>query len=120
MRCLVTAAALMAAGSPALAQRPGDSRLDPASGDYFVWVMDDSSRLLEMRVVPPNKVSATVAARVERRRERRYRYVYTVKVLPGSRQPLAFLEIDCPGSAVFDSLGASVVRNRSGARGISS
>ena len=115
MRCFITATLLMAAASPAPAQNVGDRRFDPVSGDYFVWLMDDSRQLLEMRVIPPNKVLASVVAKVEPGAAHRLRYTYRVKVLPGTRQPLIFVDIDCPASAAYDSLTAVTVHN--GVRG---
>lgn len=111
MRSFIAAAALMSLGPQALAQAVGDRRFDPATGDYYVWVMDDSRRLLELRVVPPNKVLATVAVKLETGRLRRFRYAYAVKVLKGTRQPLVFVEIDCPASTVMEGFTAIAVHN---------
>ncbi len=90
------------------AQKPGDVRLDPASGDYFVTVMNDAGELVEMRVVPPNKVVLDMALRVESVVQGRWRYSYSVTVLPGSIQPLSFFEVDCPALAGIGGLSATI------------
>jgi hypothetical protein len=109
MRWLAATTTLIIISSPAFAQSVGDRRFDPASGDYFVWVMNDALQMLEMRVVPPNKVLASVSVKVQPGRVRRFRYAYRVEVLQGSRQPLSFAEFDCPASAIVARLTATAV-----------
>jgi hypothetical protein len=111
MRSLIAAVFLMAVGSPARGQAVGDRRFDPVSGDYFVQVMNDSLRLLELRVVPPNKVLVSVGVKIDRGEARPFRYGYTVRVRHGTRQPLAYLEVDCPDSSVVVRLTATAVQN---------
>jgi hypothetical protein len=111
MRSLFAVAVLMGAASPAPGQAVGDRRFDPVSGDYFVQVMNDSLQLLELRIVPPNKVLVSLGVKVGRGELHPYRYVYRVSIRKGTRQPLAFLEIDCPLSTVIDKLTAIAVRN---------
>jgi hypothetical protein len=95
----------------ALGQAVGDQRFDATSGDYFVWVMNDDLQLVEMRIVPPNKVSASVTLRIDSGELRPFRYVYTVNINPGTQQPLKFMEIDCPASSDMERLTATAVQN---------
>ena len=111
MRLILAVGLLIAMNSPVFGQRVGDRRFDPVSGDYYVWIMDDSLHLLELRVVPPNKVSAAVATKIEPGRLRPLRYTYVVQVLKGTRQPLQFVEIDCPASSRMEALSAVAMHN---------
>jgi hypothetical protein len=109
MRFVTAVCLLVVMNSPLFGQRVGDRRFDPVTGDYHVWVMDDSLQLIEMRVVPPNKVLASVATMIQPGRLRPLRYTYAVQVLEGTRQPLIFVEIDCPASIRMEGLSAVAV-----------
>jgi hypothetical protein len=111
MRALLVAALLVTVGSPVRGQAVGDRRFDPVTGDYYVMVMNDSLQLQEMWIVPPNKVVLSLGVRVGRGELHPYRYGYSVKVLRKTRQPLLFLEIDCPASAVIERITVTSVRN---------
>lgn len=111
MRSLLAAALLVIVGSPARGQAVGDRRFDPVTGDYYVMVMNDSLQPVELRVVPPNKVLAALAIKIERGQLGPFRYGYTVRVRKGTRQPLAYLEIDCPDSSAVNGLTATAAQN---------
>ncbi len=100
------AIAMMGMCVPLMAQKPGDVRLDRGSGDYFVTVMNDAGQLVEMLVVPPNKVQLNVNVHVGSVGSGRLRYDYLIEVRPGSQQPLAFFEVDCPLTAGIVNLHA--------------
>ena len=111
MRFITAVSLLLVVNSPALGQRVGDRRFDPVTGDYHVWIMNDSLQLIEMRVVPPNKVLASVATKIQPGRLGPLRYSYVVKVLEGTRQPLWLVEIDCPVSSRMEAVSAVAMHN---------
>src|SRR5712691_753898 len=111
MRILIVVPLLVGAASVAAGQAVGDRRFDPATGDYFVTIMNDERQLVELRVVPPNKVLVSVAVAIERGMLDPFRYVYRVRVHEGTRQPLAFFDVDCPASVVIRNLTAVATQN---------
>ena len=105
---IVRLLALLLAPLVVAAPLAGQLRLDPISGDYSVTIRNDQGQLVELRVVPPNKVRVSVNARIEPGAGTLLRYVYAVSVDASSPQPLRFFRFPCGASGAFQDFRAVV------------
>lgn len=73
----------------------GSGRVDPATGDFLVKILDEDGNLVELRVPAGNKVVGSVTTDATVLPDGRWRYRYLLRLSPASPQALMSFDIPC-------------------------
>lgn len=97
----------------------GSRRVDPATGDFLVKILDADGSPVELRVPAGNKVVGSVTTDVAVQLDGQWRYRYLLRLSPTSPQDLLKFEVPCARNlAIAEPAARSFSRTEGPSNGI--